>query len=71
MPTTEAVTTVEGSGEAANHVDRFTYSGNDFPWWLLVIWVGFICFMTYYSIRYLVPNLTTWVEKPPYHKFVP
>lgn len=57
--------------DIVHEVDRFTYEGNNFPWWMLVIWIGFITFMTYYSIRYLVPNLTKWVEKPPVSKFVP
>jgi hypothetical protein len=52
-------------------VDRFSYTGNDFPWWMLGIWICFIVFMTWYAIRYMVPNLSLWMEKPPVSKFVP
>lgn len=52
-------------------VDRFTYQGNRFPWWMLVIWICFIAGSTWYTIRYMLPNLSVWVEKPPYTKYVP
>jgi hypothetical protein len=51
--------------------DRFTYQGNRFPWWMLVVWVVFIGCSTWYTVRYLLPNLSVWVDKPPYTKFVP
>ena len=51
--------------------DRFTYAGSRFPWWMLMIWVTFILASTWYSIQYMLPNLSKWVEKPPYSKFMP
>jgi hypothetical protein len=51
--------------------DRFTYSGSRFPWYLLIIWVCFILGSTWYSIQYMLPNLSRWVDKPPFSKFVP
>ncbi len=54
-----------------DEIDRITYEGNHFPWWMLVIWVLFITFMTFYLIRYFVPNLDTWVRKPPISHFEP
>lgn len=52
-------------------VDHITYEGSHFPWWMLIIWVGFITFFTYYTVVYMVPNLDTWVKKPPYSRFEP
>ncbi len=51
--------------------DRFTYQGNRFPWWMLVIWVLFIAGSTWYTVKFLLPNLSVWVDKPPYTKYVP
>ncbi|HET9135281.1 MAG TPA: hypothetical protein VFO76_01490 [Candidatus Kapabacteria bacterium] len=57
--------------EDSTSVDRFTYSGNRFPWWMLVIWVCFILSSTAYLITFMLPNLSRWVDKPPFDKFVP
>ncbi|MBS1904719.1 MAG: hypothetical protein JSS75_13520 [Bacteroidetes bacterium] len=51
--------------------DRFTYLGSRFPWWMLVTWVCFIIGSTWYSITFMLPNLSRWVDKPPFSKFVP
>jgi hypothetical protein len=57
--------------EDSTSVDRFTYSGSRFPWWMLVIWVCFILSSTAYLITFMLPNLSRWVDKPPFDKFVP
>ena len=57
--------------ENSSTPDRFTYQGSRFPWWMLVIWVCFILGSTWYSIQYMLPNLSKWVDKPPFNKFVP
>ena len=54
-----------------DEIDRITYEGSHFPWWMLIMWVCFITFMTFYLIRYFVPNLDTWVTKPPVSHFEP
>ncbi len=56
---------------STDEVDRITYEGSHFPLWMLLIWVAFIAFMTFYMIRYFVPNLDTWVKKPPVSHFEP
>ena len=65
----ESLTTVETV--ESETPDRFTYQGNHFPWWMLVIWICFIAGSTWYTVRYMLPNLSVWVEKPPYTKYVP
>jgi hypothetical protein len=62
MPTTD---------EDSTSADRFTYAGSHFPWWMLVIWVVFILSSTVYMIQFMLPNLSRWIDKPPYDKFIP
>ncbi len=57
--------------EDSPEADRFTYQGNNFPWWMLILWVCFIAGSTWYSIKFMLPNLSVWVDKPPIHRFVP
>ncbi|MCG8584247.1 MAG: hypothetical protein MI757_05995 [Pirellulales bacterium] len=33
------------------------YTGNSIPWYVRLIWVGFWCFVAYYTIRYLFPAI--------------
>jgi len=56
---------------STDEVDRITYEGSHFPLWMLIMWVAFIAFMTFYMIRFFVPNLDTWVKKPPVSHFEP
>ena len=35
------------------------YTGNEIPWYVRVIWVLFWCFVVYYTIRYLFPDMQT------------
>ncbi len=71
MPTMEQTKPYYTAEEDSPTPDRFTYSGSHFPWWMLVLWVCFILGSTWYSVQFMLPNLSKWVEKPPYTKFVP
>jgi hypothetical protein len=33
------------------------YLGNSIPWFVRLIWVGFWCFVIYYTLKYLIPDL--------------
>ncbi len=33
------------------------YVGNRIPWYVRLIWVLFWCFVAYYGLTYLIPNL--------------
>ena len=33
------------------------YLGNAIPWYVRLIWVGFWCFVIYYTLKYLIPDL--------------
>jgi len=33
------------------------YTGNRIPWYVRLIWVGFWCFVAYYTIQYLFPAI--------------
>ena len=41
------------------------YSGNDIPWYVRVIWVGFWAFAIYYSLRYALPMIPKEMVSPP------
>lgn len=50
------------------------YEGNRFPWWLLLIWLGFIWWAVTYFIEWGGPEYSEWFAKPaevthrPMHK---
>lgn len=33
------------------------YSGNEIPWYVRTIWIGFWIFVVYYTVMYLFPAL--------------
>lgn len=52
--------------EAPEVENKFhAYVGNRIPWWVRLAWVGFWCFVTYYTIIYLIPDLQLRLLNPP------
>lgn len=41
------------------------YTGNDIPWYVRLVWLGFWIFATYYTIRFLFPALQTELLTTP------
>ena len=41
------------------------YRGNEIPWYIRVIWLGFWIFTVYYIIRYFFPALQVELVLPP------
>ncbi|MFM7168801.1 MAG: hypothetical protein ACKO3T_26485 [Planctomycetaceae bacterium] len=46
------------------HVYHY-YRGNEIPWYVRVIWLGFWIFTVVYIIRYFFPALQTELVLPP------
>jgi hypothetical protein len=40
------------------------YRGNEIPWYVRLIWIGFWIFAIYYTIRYLFPALRLELLNP-------
>ncbi len=47
---------VEKTSAEEEHEYHF-YTGNEIPWYVRMIWIGFWVFAVYYTIRYLFPAL--------------
>ncbi len=41
------------------------YRGNDIPWYVRVIWIGFWIFAVAYTIRYLLPAMQVELLERP------
>lgn len=41
------------------------YVGNDIPWYVRLLWVGFWILAVYYTIRFLFPALQSELLAPP------
>ena len=41
------------------------YRGNEIPWYVRVIWLGFWIFTVYYIIRYFFPAMQVELVLPP------
>ncbi|MBC7965690.1 MAG: hypothetical protein H7Z17_07155 [Fuerstia sp.] len=41
------------------------YRGNEIPWYIRVIWLGFWIFTVYYIIRYFFPAMQVELVLPP------
>ena len=44
-------------GTAANEHRFHDYIGNDIPWYVRAIWIGFWIFAVVYTIRFLLPAM--------------
>ena len=42
--------------------DNLKYVGNDFPFWLVLIWIGFSVFFFVYFFSYGWPDLKLWLK---------
>ncbi|QDT32889.1 hypothetical protein [Thalassoglobus polymorphus] len=42
-----------------------TYSGNDIPWYIRLIWILFWIFVIYYGISYFLPAIDSELLSPP------
>jgi len=40
------------------------YTGNDIPWYVRAIWIGFWVFAVSYTIRFLLPAMQSELLKP-------
>jgi len=36
---------------------EFYYEGSQFPWFMRIIWIGFLAFAVVYTIKWFVPDL--------------
>ncbi len=41
------------------------YAGNDIPWAVRLIWLGFWIFAVAYTLKYLIPALQVEIVSPP------
>lgn len=63
MPDASRPSVSEGSA-ATEH--RFhDYVGNDIPWYVRTIWIGFWIFAVVYTIRYLLPAMQVELLERP------
>lgn len=42
-----------------------TYTGNDIPWYVRMIWMFFWVFVVYYGITYFLPAIDAELLSPP------
>lgn len=52
------------SSPEQEHVFHY-YRGNEIPWYVRVIWLGFWIFTVYYIIRYFFPAMQVELVLPP------
>ena len=52
------------SSPEQEHVFHY-YRGNEIPWYIRVIWLGFWIFTVYYIIRYFFPAMQVELVLPP------
>lgn len=55
---------VENNSARVEHKFHY-YTGNRIPWYVRLIWLGFWCFVAYYGVVYLIPNLQDELLSPP------
>jgi hypothetical protein len=54
----------EQSSPEQEHVYHY-YRGNEIPWYVRAIWLGFWIFTVYYIIRYFFPAMQVELVLPP------
>jgi len=52
-------------GSAATEHQFHDYVGNDIPWYVRAIWVGFWIFAVVYTIRFLLPAMQVELLQRP------
>jgi hypothetical protein len=53
-----------------NEKTELSYQGSKFPWWLALIWIGFLTWFVGYLLYYGLPNFIIWLKQNPIDKFV-
>jgi hypothetical protein len=56
---------VVAEGTAATEHRYHDYVGNDIPWYVRAIWIGFWIFAVTYTIRFLLPAMQTELLQRP------
>jgi len=57
-PATDSATATAGDATSPRVEHRFhAYTGNDIPWYVRAIWIGFWIFAVTYTIRFLLPAM--------------
>jgi len=64
MADTEHAGIPDQSSPEQEHVFHY-YRGNEIPWYIRVIWLGFWIFAVYYIIRYFFPAMQVELVLPP------
>lgn len=63
MPDASRPVTVEGTAAAEHR--HHNYVGNDIPWYVRAIWIGFWIFAVTYTIRFLLPAMQVELLQRP------
>lgn len=50
---------------AENEHEHHSYTSNEIPWYVRLIWVLFWIFVIYYSITYFLPAIQSELLAPP------
>ncbi|ADB18171.1 hypothetical protein Psta_3510 [Pirellula staleyi DSM 6068] len=58
------MTNVDDSSAESEH-QHHNYVGNDIPWYVRAIWIGFWIFAVIYTIRFLFPALQVELFQRP------
>ncbi len=41
---------------------EFYYEGSQFPWFMRLVWIGFLVFAVVYTIKWFVPDLMAYLD---------
>ena len=41
---------------------EFFYEGSHFPWFMRLIWIGFLAFAVIYTIKWFIPDLMAYLD---------
>ena len=57
-PIADSATATAGDSDSPRVEHRYhAYTGNDIPWYVRAIWIGFWIFAVTYTIRFLLPAM--------------
>jgi hypothetical protein len=51
------------AGAAAGDVERPSYEGSSVPWWLVLLFLGYLAWAVYYLLRYVPASWAEWFAK--------
>ena len=56
--------TIENASPEIEH-QHHDYSGNEIPWYVRAIWIGFWIFAVAYTVQFLFPAMQIELNRPP------